>query len=91
MSRSERLSQSEARRSCDEVEIGFGIGFEPETVLYGNIGIPSRLEFTVIGRVANEAARIESQCRRLIAATCLRNIAPAIIPAALPSVDLPRT
>ena len=56
---------NETRRSRDEVEIGFGIGLHPGTVMYGNIGIPSRLEFTVIGRAANEAARIESQCREL--------------------------
>jgi class 3 adenylate cyclase len=34
-------------------------------VLYGNIGTPSRLEFTVIGAAANEAARIESLCKTL--------------------------
>ena len=32
---------------------------------YGNIGIPERLEFTVIGAAANEAARIESMTKDL--------------------------
>ncbi len=53
------------RRREGEAPIEFGIGLHPGTVMYGNIGIPSRLEFTVIGRAANEAARIESQCREL--------------------------
>ena len=33
--------------------------------MYGNIGTPERLEFSVIGRAANEAARIEAKCREL--------------------------
>ena len=42
-----------------------GIGLHIGEVLYGNIGTTERLEFTVIGATANEAARIESQCRDL--------------------------
>jgi adenylate cyclase len=34
-------------------------------VTYGNIGVPERLEFTVIGSAANEAARIESMTKTL--------------------------
>jgi len=34
-------------------------------VIYGNIGIPERLEFTVIGSAANEAALIESMTKEL--------------------------
>lgn len=43
----------------------FGIGLHLGTVTYGNIGIPQRLEFTVIGSAANEAARIESMTKEL--------------------------
>jgi len=43
----------------------FGIGLHLGDVLYGNIGTPSRIEFTVIGAAANEAARIESKCKEL--------------------------
>ena len=32
-------------------------------VLYGNIGTAKRLEFSVIGAAANEAARIEALCK----------------------------
>ena len=43
----------------------FGIGLHLGDVLYGNIGTPSRIEFTVIGAAANEAARIEALCKSL--------------------------
>jgi adenylate cyclase len=43
----------------------YGIGLHLGTVTYGNIGIPERLEFTVIGAAANEAARIESMTKEL--------------------------
>ncbi|MFT6917080.1 MAG: adenylate cyclase [Motiliproteus sp.] len=65
----------EALRYCDqfnerrvaqgEPSIHFGIGLHRGEVLYGNMGIPSRLEFTVIGEAANEAARIEGMCKEL--------------------------
>ena len=45
--------------------LGFGIGLHLGDVLYGNIGTPTRLEFTVIGAAANEAARIEALCKTL--------------------------
>lgn len=40
-----------------------GIGLHLGRVLYGNIGTPERLEFSVIGAAANEAARIEGLCK----------------------------
>jgi len=43
----------------------FGIGLHLGMVLYGNIGTPTRIEFTVIGAAANEAARIEGLCKTL--------------------------
>ncbi len=42
-----------------------GIGLHLGDVMYGNIGTAQRLEFTVIGAAANEAARIESLCKTL--------------------------
>ena len=43
----------------------FGIGLHLGDVLYGNVGTPSRIEFTVIGAAANEAARIEALSKDL--------------------------
>jgi adenylate cyclase len=34
-------------------------------VMYGNIGVPERLEFSVIGAAANEAARLQTLCKEL--------------------------
>jgi adenylate cyclase len=45
--------------------LGFGIGLHLGHVLYGNVGTPTRIEFTVVGAAANEAARIESLCKTL--------------------------
>jgi len=43
----------------------YGIGLHIGDVTYGNIGVPERLEFTVIGAAANEAARVESMTKEL--------------------------
>jgi adenylate cyclase len=53
------------RVSAGEPPLEFGIGLHPGRVMYGNIGTRKRLEFSVIGAAANEAARIEGQCREL--------------------------
>lgn len=49
----------------DVPPIRYGIGLHLGDVTYGNIGIPERLEFTVIGAAANEAARVESMTKTL--------------------------
>jgi adenylate cyclase len=61
--RIERLNADRIERG--EPPIKFGIGLHCGTVVYGNIGTADRIEFTVIGKAANEAARIESQCKEL--------------------------
>ena len=63
VARTERLN--EGRTARGEPPINFGIGLHCGTVVYGNIGTADRLEFTVIGKAANEAARIEAQCKEL--------------------------
>lgn len=45
--------------------IEFGIGLHVGEVTYGNIGVPDRLEFTVIGEAANRAARLQNQSKIL--------------------------
>lgn len=54
-----------ARRAKGLAEIGFGIALHHGNVVYGNIGAPDRLDFTVIGPAVNQAARIEALCRTL--------------------------
>jgi len=45
--------------------VDLGIGLHVGEVMYGNIGAPNRLDFTVIGAVVNEVCRVESLCRSL--------------------------
>jgi len=56
---------NEKQRNENRVEIKSGIGVHVGEVMYGNIGTPDRLEFSVIGSSANEAARIESMTKEL--------------------------
>jgi adenylate cyclase len=59
LARMEKLNRSRTR------PLRFGIGLHLGELTYGNIGTPSRIEFTVVGAAANEAARIESLCKHL--------------------------
>tara|TARA_R110002110_G_scaffold415612_6_gene652054 strand:- start:81943 stop:83151 length:1209 start_codon:yes stop_codon:yes gene_type:complete len=54
-----------ARLEKGLTEIGFGIALHHGNVVYGNIGAPDRLDFTVIGPAVNQTARIEALCRTL--------------------------
>ena len=64
----------------------FGIGLHLGSVTYGNIGIPQRLEFTVIGPAANEAARVESMTKDLDKAVLASGVFAAAYPGKLASV-----
>ena len=46
-------------------EIDFGLALHVGDVLYGNIGVAQRLEFSVVGAAANEAARLEGLTKEL--------------------------
>ena len=59
LARMQKLNQGRAQ------PLRFGIGLHLGELTYGNIGTPTRIEFTVIGAAANEAARIESLCKVL--------------------------
>jgi adenylate cyclase len=41
-------------------EIGYGIGLHIGNVMFGNVGLPARLAFSVFGAAVNEATRIEA-------------------------------
>jgi adenylate cyclase len=61
----EALARMENLNRNRQTPLRFGIGLHLGDVLYGNIGTRSRIEFTVIGAAANEAARIEALCKGL--------------------------
>lgn len=56
---------NEQQREQDGIEIKSGIGLHIGDVMYGNIGTHNRMEFSVIGTSANEAARLESMTKEL--------------------------
>ena len=41
------------------------IGVHFGDLMYGNVGAPNRLDFTVIGTAANVAARLSARCKEL--------------------------
>lgn len=51
---------NDARRARNESALDFGLGLHVGDVLFGNIGVPERVEFSVVGPAANEVARLES-------------------------------
>jgi class 3 adenylate cyclase/uncharacterized protein (DUF427 family) len=57
------INQQGAERGAQA--IGFGIGMHIGNLMYGNIGTPGRLDFTVIGSAVNETSRIEGMCKAL--------------------------
>ena len=61
--RVQRLNAARSERG-DEA-MGFGIALHRGDFTYGNIGTSKRLDFTVIGGAANEAARIEALTKAL--------------------------
>ena len=62
--RARTAAANERRSAAGEDPFHWGIGLHLGSVLFGNIGTPERLEFSVIGAAANETARIEALCKR---------------------------
>jgi adenylate cyclase len=58
-------SLNHRRRRHGQPEIEFGVGLNVGEVIYGNVGAPDRLDFTVMGPAVNRAARLESLTREL--------------------------
>ena len=62
-SRVDALNQR--REKTNEPVLEFGLAIHVGDVMYGNLGVPQRMQFTVIGTAANEAARLAGMCRDL--------------------------
>jgi class 3 adenylate cyclase len=73
------------RQAQGESPLGFGLALHLGDVLYGNIGAPDRLDFTVIGPAVNLVSRLEALCKQLdcpvltstpFAAACREQLVP---------------
>jgi len=53
------------RRRMNRPAIEFGVGIHAGTVIYGNVGAPERLDFTVMGPAVNRTARLEGLTKEL--------------------------
>ncbi|MGI9417120.1 MAG: adenylate/guanylate cyclase domain-containing protein [Geminicoccaceae bacterium] len=53
------------RQRRGERSLEFGVALHVGEVMYGNIGAPDRLDFTVIGPAVNLASRLEACCKAL--------------------------
>lgn len=61
-----RLKTLNERREAEgERPLRFGIGLHLGDVMWGNVGAPQRLDFTVIGPACNKAARLEAMSKTL--------------------------
>lgn len=53
------------RRRHGQPQIEFGVGLNVGEVVYGNVGAPDRLDFTVMGPAVNRTARLEAMTQEL--------------------------
>ncbi len=54
-----------SRLAAGQPNLRCGIGLHRGTIVYGNVGTQTRLDFTAMGQVVNLASRVESLCSRL--------------------------
>ncbi len=53
------------REAAGQEPLGFGLGLHVGEIMFGNIGVSERIEFSVIGAAANEVARLEGLTKEL--------------------------
>ncbi len=56
---------NQRRKARGEPPLDFGLAIHVGDVMYGNLGIAQRMQFTVIGAAANETARLAGMCKGL--------------------------
>ncbi|MEH6470896.1 MAG: adenylate/guanylate cyclase domain-containing protein [Halopseudomonas sp.] len=60
--------------------IRYGLGLDVGEVIYGNIGAPNRLDFTVMGAAVNRAARIENLTKQTGCSTLVSETFAKLLP-----------
>ncbi len=76
------------RRAADQPTMALNVALHLGEVAYGNVGSPTRLDFTVIGPAVNEVSRLEAMCdpleRHLLISEAFAEAIPTGGPALLP-------
>ncbi|WP_137389332.1 adenylate/guanylate cyclase domain-containing protein [Rhodoligotrophos defluvii] len=63
--RSRLMQNNEKRTSLGRAPLDCVIGLHLGDVMFGNVGVPDRLTFSVFGAAVNEVARLEQLCKAL--------------------------
>ncbi|MEN9785656.1 MAG: hypothetical protein RLZZ299_920 [Pseudomonadota bacterium] len=69
------------RRAAGHAPLSIGLSVHMGRIAYGNIGGPTRLDFTVIGPAVNLASRLEGMCRPLGASVVVSDAVARHLPA----------
>jgi adenylate cyclase len=83
-----RIAAVPARADRPAMHCAIGLHFG--NVMYGNVGSPKRLDFTVIGTAANIAARLSGHCKTLEQSVLLSADVAQHLPATLHSLGTQR-
>lgn len=76
--RVDALNQQRKARGSPPLE--FALAIHVGDVMYGNLGVARRMQFTVIGVAANEAARLAGMCRELGRSVLVSSAFPSCFP-----------
>ncbi|HEX6102161.1 MAG TPA: adenylate/guanylate cyclase domain-containing protein [Alphaproteobacteria bacterium] len=77
---------NERRETSGEPALEFGLALHVGDVMYGNLGVPQRMQFTVIGAAANEAARLAGMCKDLARWVLVSSAFPRCFPGQMVSL-----
>ncbi|MGK7344735.1 MAG: adenylate/guanylate cyclase domain-containing protein [Candidatus Nitrospinota bacterium M3_3B_026] len=74
------------REARGEPRLEFGLALHVGDVMYGNLGVARRMQFTVVGAAANEATRLAGMCRDLERWVLLSSAFPRCFPGQMVSL-----
>jgi len=58
------IETNRRRQAKGKAALGYGLSLHVGSVLFGNVGLPERLSFSVFGSAVNEAARLETLTKK---------------------------